>query len=521
MDAHAGGDGSGGDGGGRGGGAAVAVAARSRRVRGVGTGCGGAGVRIGTPAAAATGLLTLLVLLVAAAGTSVWGAPMNGSGDGDSDRGGGGRGSGGAPPLVDAAKYREQLLSVVAAWDGGAVAATDAASTRYHVNLRRDWSRVRPKDSTVIAQARGVYINAEAAVTARAAGDARRGTLAAAARTGALTLLTRYFDASDGGVYYDVADGDDGAVVDATKDGYGNAHALFALAHAVPLLRAPERVRALVAARRLLAYMRRSLTDREGGILTRAGDGDGDGFTRSIDPLTHYFEALLAYYDVLPDGAERAAVAAEATRTGTFIVRRAVVAEAGDAGSAYVAYNYNTDWTPTTSPYSRGTQWTTAATATPPHGMELAFLLSRAEQRGLAPAGADWVATGIRLIRYAEKYAFDSRGWLRWEVTAYDGSPLGGNPDNGVYVWWAESEAARCFLHFAVARGRRLAYTERWRTAEAALGGAFTDATYGGWYRQLRVSDLKPDGTPKWDRWKVAYHYTMLHMEALRLAGRT
>ncbi|KAK1857644.1 hypothetical protein I4F81_000260 [Pyropia yezoensis] len=166
----------------------------------------------------------------------------------------------------------------------------------------------------------------------------------------------------------------------------------------------------------------------------RPPDGGGAGTTRSIDPLTHYFEALLGWYDALPPGGERAAVAAEATRASTFIVNQTVVGEAGDAAaSAYVAYNYDTDWTPTAGAYSRGTQWTTAATATPPHGMELAFLLSRAEQRGLAPPGGGrWVATAYRLIRYAEKYAFDARGWLRYEVTTYGGAPLAGNPDNDV-----------------------------------------------------------------------------------------
>ncbi|KAK1866706.1 hypothetical protein I4F81_009222 [Pyropia yezoensis] len=253
----------------------------------------------------------------------------------------------------------------------------------------------------------------------------------------------------------------------------------------------------------------------------RPPDGGGAGTTRSIDPLTHYFEALLGWYDALPPGGERAAVAAEATRTGTFIVNQTVVGEAGDAAaSAYVAYNYDTDWTPTAGAYSRGTQWTTAATATPPHGMELAFLLSRAEQRGLAPPGGGrWVATAYRLIRYAEKYAFDARGWLRYEVTTYGGAPLAGNPDNDVYVWWAESEAARAFLHFAVDRGAGEAYGGRAAVAAAALDGPFTDGTYGGWYRQLRVDGLGSDGTPKWDRWKVAYHFTMLHAETLRLAG--
>lgn len=129
------------------------------------------------------------------------------------------------------------------------------------------------------------------------------------------------------------------------------------------------------------------------------------------------------------------------------------------------------------------------------------------------------MATAYRLIRYAEKYAFDARGWLRYEVTTYRGAPLAGNPDNGVYVWWAESEAARAFLHFAVDRGAGKAYGGRAAVAAAALDGPFTDGTYGGWYRQLRVDGLGSDGTPKWDRWKVAYHFTMLHAETLRLAG--
>ncbi|GAB0489235.1 hypothetical protein MMPV_000452 [Pyropia vietnamensis] len=163
--------------------------------------------------------------------------------------------------LVNAPKARSQLLDAMTTWNRGAVPPPWAprGSTPFHVALSRDWSRVYPSGTTVIAQARGGCIHVEAACAAVAVGDEREASFVAAMRGGVVTLLSCYRDKTDGGDVW--------AVVDATKDGSGNAHVLFALAAAVGVLPPgdTDRAVAVVAARERLASIRSSPTDAEGG----------------------------------------------------------------------------------------------------------------------------------------------------------------------------------------------------------------------------------------------------------------
>jgi len=427
--------------------------------------------------------------------------------------------AGAAPtPLFDAAAHRETLLSVVDAWNGGALTPASRAgnASAFHVTLHANWTRVEPKDTTAVAQARGIYINVEAAAAAATVCDARAPSFVAAVKAGVQALNDLFRDPADGAVVYLVHE-DNGTVADPTKDGYANVHSTFALASAVRVLDGADAAAALEDALEMYEWVKAVLDDGSGGgLYWRAGDPANA--TRGLDPVTHWFEALQALWDVLPAGAKRDEVAAEVARAGTFLVDTMAVTEADDPASAYLVFNYKADWTPSDVPYTRANQWTAGEWASTGHGVEIAWLLSRAEQRGLAPAGSDWLAAGDRLVRHCEKYAIDDRGLVRWEEVALNGSTIVGNPDNDLYEWWPNSEAARTYVHHAVTRGRRATAGPKWRTVANLLNGPMTDPVWGGWFRFVTVDGLAPEGSPKWDRWKVAYHFAMLHAEVLRLA---
>ncbi|KAI0565752.1 N-acylglucosamine 2-epimerase (GlcNAc 2-epimerase) [Gracilaria domingensis] len=425
------------------------------------------------------------------------------------------------PSLFDAAEHRETLLSVVDAWNSGAITTESRAgeASAFHVNLNDDWTQVHPKDTTAVAQARGVYINVEAAAAARAVNDSRGPSFVAAVKKGIQALDELFRDPADGGVIY-LFNETSGTVSDSKKDGYANVHTMFAFAMAATVLDDAEKSRALLSAWQSYEFIERELDDGSSGGLYRSA-GDGDDEIRNLESVVHFFEGLLSFWDVLPNGNKRNQVAANIARTGNFIVNRMLVAEAGDPESAFVAFNYKPDWTPTDVPYTRENQWDQGQWASPGHNIEIAWLLSRAEQRGLEPSGSDWVAAGERLIRFTEKYAIDAKGLLRWEEVAIDGMPFPGNPDNDLYEWWSNCEAARTYVHFALTRGCRVTAASKWRRLAKLLDGPMTDKKYGGWFRYVTVDGLKREGSTKWDRWKVAYHFAMLQAEILRLGSES
>lgn len=420
--------------------------------------------------------------------------------------------------LYDAAQARELLLSVADSWNSGAVTAESKSGkpSAYHVNMNDNWTPISPKDTTAVAQARGVYLNVEAYRAAAAVSDPRAAGFMAATKYGVQALDGLFQKLGRGGGVVYLVNESNMTVVDDTHDGYANVHTLFAYSMAAKIFTGLDRSRAIASACKVYAFIKRELDDgTAGGLYARAGDEKNA--TRSLDPVVHYYEALLMFWDVLPNGWMRDYIGKEIGTMGDFIVNRCSIVEPNDANSATLVFNYKSDWTSTGVPYTCENQWSVGEWAAVGHNPEVAWLLSRGEQRGLMPAGSDWIAAGDRLIKFSEKYAIDNKGLLRYDETALNGSVLKGNPDNELYEWWPNSEAARTYVHFAITRGRREVMGPKYKPLERLLNGAMVDKKYGGWFRFVTVKGMKPEGSPKWDRWKVAYHFAMLQAEILRL----
>ena len=415
--------------------------------------------------------------------------------------------------LLDAAWYRATLIKTVDLWNGGLDgkagmgAYNDAFNGFFHVNLDQQWQPLPMERTTTIAQSRGIYMNVEAY---RAAGEADGQRFLQAARTGADFLLESFWDDDEGGFYWEV----DliGRRRSSDKHSYGNVHALFALAHVYNITGDDRYLEAALAQVEVLTTR---FLDPDYPLAIMPGFSRD--FTRvvgvkNIDPFTHYFEALLAVYDITT-GDEQAAIADLITAHGDFLVDHLYNDQEGFDDRGYVAYNYDFDWQPSQEPYSRSTQWSGAQHASPPHGMELAYLLSRAVERGFPER---WLETAEKMMRFAHEYTFDpTTGGLLYEISDYQGQPISDNPDNDYIVWWAQSEAARAYMHFTIVR--EWPYTTSFEAATTLIHTHLTDPDYGGWFPQLRISDLQPDRLDKGNVWKVNYHYTMLFAEALRL----
>ncbi len=418
--------------------------------------------------------------------------------------------------FIDTAWYRSALIRSVDLWNGGldglsGMGAYAADFTGYfNVKLTRDWKPIRLMANTAVAHSRCVYMNVEAY---RAAGPEAGARFLNVAVKGADFLLSYFWDKEYGGFYWEVSQS--GEVKADYKQGYANVHPMFALAQVYAI--SGERRFLDAALKQLKLIEERFLAPSYAGAFL---PGWSRTFSRTIgfngiDPFTHYFEALLSLFDVT-EGNERLWITDRLDEAGSFLIDQLCIDMEGYDDRAYLAYNYNENWLPSRKMYQRQTQWNDAAHATPGHGIEFAFLLSRAVERGFNP---DWLDSAKKLLKFCEVYAINEKtGGMLYEITDYSGKALAGNPDNNYYLYWPSLESARAFLHWTLVRGAD--YGQAFKKLESLIHEKFTDQSYGGLWSRLRSRDLEPDVMYKGDVWKTNYHYAMFMAEALRLAAR-
>ena len=152
--------------------------------------------------------------------------------------------------------------------------------------------------------------------------------------------------------------------------------------------------------------------------------------------------------------------------------------------------------------------------------LELAFLLSRAVERGFSAA---WLTTAHKMVTFATAWALDpTYHAMRYYLIGVDGRPLPGNAENAYWTWWPQTETARALLHFAVVRGWDTAgvfkaeedFIHRYQTDQAlprAVGAG--DAGRAG------VPQPDPSRPNKGHIWKTNYHYSAFFAEVLRLSA--
>lgn len=422
------------------------------------------------------------------------------------------------PGLVtDAAWAARQQLAFADLWNGGTDGTGGLGAYLPGFDgyiapaLDRRWQRETGPPTTVIAQARGIFGNVEAFLACRTLGLDGSRFLAAAEAAGSF-LAEHFLDARYGGYVWSVAR--DGWVTDAQKQGYGQMHAWLALCRLAQVSSQP-RWRELAVRQFDLVQSQMLDPAWPGAVLP----GKDRAFrrvigTKNIDTFTHYFETLQAFALIAPEPSKGRALAA-LRLAGDLLTSRLAVPIPSDPTLRMVAYNMTEDWLPSQEPYSRATQWSGAQHASPGHAAELAFLLSRAVEGG-APAA--WLDTARALLDGVLRYADDPEtGALRYETIGYDMSPLDGNPDNAVYIYWAQAENLRALAHFAARRDP--SYRTAALKALNFVTTRLTDPVYGGWYQEVDAATLQATRTEKGDVWKGDYHEAMLLAELIRLGS--
>jgi len=277
-------------------------------------------------------------------------------------------------------------------------------------------------------------------------------------------------------------------MVNGNKRLYGQAFAIFGLAHA---LRVTRDQRYGQAALETWQEIGRQFADGRGGF--RAGTTRD--FAKTLldnNPIMHLFEALLALHDAMGSEAARDG----ARKVGDFVVYRLLQGQSD--GGAFIPELYDGAWNPLT-PEQGGY-------VDVGHQFEWAFMLSAAGERGINPI---YPQVAERLLKYAIKFGYDGyNGGAFTRIT--EESQVDRRKG-----YWQQAELLRALMHHAARRGRSDLWGDVSQTLEL-LRSEFVDAEHGGWYGAPKQECLKSECG---NRQPDGYHMTGLHLEAMRLSA--
>ncbi len=366
--------------------------------------------------------------------------------------------------------FLDQLL---ASWRRHA----DTPNGLFHPYLDRRWQRHRDGPRTLVSQCRSSYNFVRAF---ERSGDR---AYAEIARRG-LGALIAYFRAADGQGGWYWACHADGRVADDTRDAYGHAFVLLALATAAGVF-GDDGYRDL--ALRTWRFMQERFRDGHGGLIWHT-DREGRILDdlRSQNPLMHTFEALLAL--ALVD--ETGEVRRDAAGIWRFIRSRML-------GAGCLPEWYDADW----RPVGAGER----ALAELGHAFEWAFLLSEAQP--LLPED-DLIEPGREFLAYGMRHGYDAD-----EGGTFSRVGLDGGLRERRKGWWEQCEAIRAMHRYAARHGAD-ELEEPLRRSLAFVRRTYVDDTYGGWYEN-------PPGVGgetslvKGNAYKLDYHVVNMCRELL------
>jgi mannose/cellobiose epimerase-like protein (N-acyl-D-glucosamine 2-epimerase family) len=379
---------------------------------------------------------------------------------------------------IDTGWFRRTLLEDLRRYHDSVV----TPSGFFRPLLDRRWRPVEKQSATLVSQCRWLFV---LATGCEMTGERR---FCEAVQRGGDYLLRHFWDREHGGWYRQVSPG--GYVLNAAKDSYGHAFAVYGLAHA---WRVSGQQRFRDAAFETQKVMRARFAE-SGGFLKPAMSRDfGEvAGVRSQNPIMHWFEALLALHEAA--GSPEAHGDAEGLAGLVFakLYRR-------DAG--YLPELFDAEWKPLAEPAGGRIELG--------HQFEWAYLLSEAVRLGFAER---YLETGRRLLDYGLKYGYDAEHGGFFSRADY-----GGRVAEKAKGWWEQCEAQRAILRYAVRHGRG----DLWPVFHKSLAFVkehFLDAEFGGWYRDYNGRPREGRRLDKGSHWMAGYHVTNFYLEALRVS---
>jgi mannose/cellobiose epimerase-like protein (N-acyl-D-glucosamine 2-epimerase family) len=348
------------------------------------------------------------------------------------------------PLKIDAQWHRQALVEGnLAHW----LAVAPSANGFLHANVTRNW-RVQDQQSTsVMVQSRLIHVLLSGY---EVTGDR---SYLDAARAGTEFLMQYFRDPLYDG-FFDTVDAE-GRVVHDQKSSYGNAFAIFALAHAYRVVGDPRYRDAAMSGWRTVQA---GLRDEAGGLFMDASRDFArkSPQQRNQNHMMHMFEALLALHEATGD----AEALAGAQGIGKFVLN--TLLQSRPDGTSYISEWYTERW--------QLVPGDTGANIDLGHQFEWAFLLSSAAEQGLVGVYSE---VGQRIFDYAIKVGYDEA-----EGGTYDAA----HPDGMSCTRKASgSKTNACARSCATPRGPasptwRAATSRRWRASKPSSSTRTTAA---------------------------------------------
>lgn len=375
--------------------------------------------------------------------------------------------------------FRSQLeQEILPGWYNAAI--TDNGF--FHANLNRKWERTPESIASLVSQSRLIYVFS---VGYLVTGKER---YKQAVKRGISFLLNHFRDTDRGGFHWQTDNR--GTPVDPSKEAYGHAFIILALAFSYRVLQDPS---LLTEARGVLDLFQNQFQDPFGGIIRKMSEDWQDlDECRTQNPMMHLFEATLELTESFrvhgPGQSEDSAqcVLSQADALASFLLD---IREKNRLD--FISEFYDRQWNPVPdkqeNPFWSG------------HQFEWAFLLSLGVERGL---NSCYLNTAQQLLDIGMRNSLDEN----------TGAVVN---EHGKINWWEHCEAIRTLLHFSMQRGNKK-YVPPFEQVLAYVQQHFTDPEYKGWY-----PTLNPDGSPaadfKGSLYKLDYHQTAMCLEAIRL----
>lgn len=334
----------------------------------------------------------------------------------------------------------------------------------YRPALAFDWAVKPEQHATLVSQSRFVYLMAAGY---NITGEQR---YIEAATKGADYLL-KHFKAPDHlGVWYKKVDAE-GAVVDKTFHGYGHTQVIFGFAHAYQLTENKE-------------YLDAAMSTWYAMNISQAVAGKHSRYRLTgLNVSKHLFESLLVLYN---------ATGSDLVFQDMELLANYIVEHFFHSTSHVFVEYLGTDGKPMPN-----------GEVNLGHAVEMAFLLSRAVDSGLARS---YLSKAADSLNFVLSVMDQSKLQLLSSISDYDGKLQGSEKQ-----WWAQAELLRGLAHFSTKLDRP-ELAERYNKVLEQVKLKLIDPTYNGWYP--KADDTTGD---KGSGWKVGYHVTMFLTEAMRL----
>lgn len=439
----------------------------------------------------------------------------------------------------------QNLIEFVDSWNGGTSKneGHDGMGT-YHPNwdglFRMNFNAAfKPVSEfwnphmTLISQARGIYINAEAY---RQATGQEKLRFKQAVQKAADYSIRMAKDAEFEGYFWVLQN--EGLGIDSPtpptteqssfgtnpleKDTYGHAAMMFSLVHAYSVTRDVNHLNSALYLYKILTThfadtsfsSKYGLPNLGGYLPTFSRDWGQPSETstqrRNLDYMCHLFEGFIALYDITQEAdipyEIKEDIRARVKEIGDFLLKRCFREVEGHSAQGYFGWYYDENW----NIYPEE-NWSSSG-----HAFEMAYLLSRAVEKGFNP---EWLHYANKLLEFGLKSLDLDISSAMYGAVITDKQDFKGQPiiaDHYLIHWWQQAEAARCLIHFIIVRGR-VDLIPKYKATYQFITQFFVDSIHGGWHVSLDPSTLLPIEANKGSVWTGGYHEVMLYTEMLRL----